>query len=67
MARQFKIEVNYVNFNAELYWHDNDTIEFVTVPQTLGAELIGNRAVLLEQIINFMKLQGVNEVIVTRL
>jgi hypothetical protein len=69
MARQYKIEVDYIGItqNAELYWHDNDTLEFVTLPQTVGAEIISNRSSLISQMMEFMKTQKVQSVEVTKL
>jgi hypothetical protein len=67
MARQYKCQVVYPTPpTAELYWHDNGTIEFVTIPQQVASDMIGIRADLLEQIINFMKSQLVTRIEITR-
>lgn len=57
MARQYRIEASYLGFPtpAEIYWHDNDTIEFVTLPQVIGSESLANRAQLIAVIVALMK------------
>ncbi|MET0787052.1 MAG: hypothetical protein ABWY25_10135, partial [Paenisporosarcina sp.] len=61
MARQFKVEVVYQGgHTAELYWHDNDLVEFSTIPQTLGVDIISLRTALIDTVVAFMKGQKVN-------
>jgi hypothetical protein len=64
MARQYKIEVTYTGIPliAEVYWHDNDTIEFVTIPSINTSESLVTRTELLSVLMNFMKKDRVTKV-----
>lgn len=66
-VRQFKIEVNYTGGpDAEIYWHDDGTVEFVTLPGQVTPGLMSARTSLLETLIDFCKTQKVDAVIITR-
>ena len=68
MARQFKIEVDYeVGITAELYWHDNDTVEFVSLPQTVDTASLVNRGAILERVIAYFKTAKVTSLQINRL
>lgn len=69
MARQFKIEVTYAGppvVTAEVFWHDNDVIEFVTVPPNVGPDSLTQRTRLLEELIQYAKKQVVTKIEITK-
>lgn len=69
MARQYRIEASYSNIPvpAEIYWHDNDTIEFVTLPQVSNAPSLAERAELISTLVNVMKKDKFTHVEFTKL
>lgn len=69
MARQYAITVEYTGgFTANLFWHDNDTVEFVNIPQTVQSDFMSVRVKMLQEIIaNFMKIQRVERVEIDKL
>lgn len=69
MARQYRIEASYLGIPipAEVYWHDNDTLEFVTLPQTTGAESLALRADLIASVVVLMRRDKITHVEFTKI
>jgi hypothetical protein len=68
MARQFAITIEYIAGHiATLFWHDNDTVEFITVPPLVNTDILNARGSLLEQIVNTCKKQKLSRIEVDRL
>lgn len=70
MARQYKVEATYVGppvFTAQLYWHDDNTIEFTAVPTNTRPNTLIGRTELLANLIDYMKTEKVSKVEATKL
>jgi hypothetical protein len=68
MARQFKVEVSYpAGFVSEIYWHDDNKLEFANAPPMMYSNSLINRTDVLEALVAFCKAQKVNKVECTRI
>ena len=55
MARQFRFEVQRSGFSAELYVHDDNTIELVNADSGMPADYLIKKQLLLKEIYSWMR------------
>lgn len=62
MARQFKLTITYQDLSmAEIYWHDNNDIEIVSLPPIVNSDSVKARLDIWLTMTNFCILNHVTK------